>query len=92
MGLVEACLRLGVRGLAAEQLPARDWPAHLGDAPGQVRELPADASEIAALEHHVDPPEVGPHLGLGVRGFPADLQHLCGQDGPFVRPVRIAAH
>jgi hypothetical protein len=91
-GVGEARLRLGVRGLAAQQLPVCDRPAYLLDAPGQRIELPADAGQVAALEHHVNPPEVGPHLRLGVRGFPADLQQLCGQYEPLVGSVRIAAH
>jgi hypothetical protein len=77
-GVGETCLRLGVRCPAAEQLPARHRTSHLVDAPGQRIQLPADASEVATLEHHIDPPEMGPHLGLGVRGFPADFQQLPG--------------
>ena len=91
-GVGEACLCLGVRCLAAEQLPAGDRPAHLVHAPGQRIELPAHAGEVAALEQHIDPPKVGPHLGLGVRGFPANLQHLRSQAEPFISPIRTTAH
>jgi hypothetical protein len=47
-------------------LPARDRPTDLVHAPGQRIELPTDAGEVAALEQHIDPPKVGPQLGLSI--------------------------